>query len=142
MVQQAEPSSQFVYCAEPQVQHHHQEYFCASPPPIIQSQPQFICMENPTTQTTTQTIQPTMINQIPVFNAGTHSMMTTIPQSSLQHATSVVLPQQVIQSAPAPAQFIQVSSPSQPQMIQTVQAPLLQSRIEKFLFIFDFRFVY
>lgn len=95
-------------------------------------------MENPTTQT----IQPTMINQIPVFNTGTPSMMTTIPQSSLQRATSVVLPQQVIQSAPAQAQFIQVSSPSQPQLIQTVQAPLLQSRIEHRLFIFDFRFVH
>lgn len=86
------------------------------------SQQQYLCVDN-----CSSTIQPTIINQIPVFNplAATSSSpsIVSVPQTSLQRATSVIIqqpqaqPLQIIQQ-PQPLQVIQ-----QPQPLQLIQQP-------------------
>ncbi|CAF3707376.1 unnamed protein product [Rotaria sordida] len=133
-IQQTEPSmclpqqqqpSQIVYCTDP----NQQDYFCTlnnnnfiqqsiSPPhqqQQQQQQQQLVCFDN------LPTIQPTIINQIPVFNplsTNTNSQsLISIPQSQLQRTASVFIQQP--QSQPQPLQIIQ----QQPQQLQVIQQP-------------------
>ncbi|UJR08899.1 hypothetical protein I4U23_013153 [Adineta vaga] len=129
--QQQQQSSQIVYCTDS----NQQDYMCASNNNnIIQQvvtpqqhqqhqQQQFVCVDN-----SSSTMQPTIINQIPVFNplatAQSSQSIISMPQTSLQRATSVLIqqqpqhqPLQIIQQ-PQPLQVIQ-----QPQPLQLIQQP-------------------
>lgn len=86
-------------------------------------------------------MQPTIINQIPVFNPLSTNVpsqsLVTLPQSSLQRTTSVVIqqpqpqsqPLQIVQQ-PQPLQIIQQPQPlqviQQPQPLQIIQQPSTQ----------------
>ncbi|CAF0772307.1 unnamed protein product [Adineta ricciae] len=125
--QQQQQTSQIVYCTDP----NQQDYLCASNNNnIIQQtvtsspQQQFVCVDN-----CSSTLQPTIINQIPVFNplsaTSNSPSIVTVPQTSLQRATSVIIqqpqpqPLQIIQQPqPQPLQVIQ-----QPQPLQLIQQP-------------------
>ncbi|CAF3738287.1 unnamed protein product [Rotaria socialis] len=139
--QQQQPSSQIVYCTEPN-QH---EYHCTSnnnnniiQQTISPGQQQFVYVDNLPTS-----MQPTMINQIPVFNslstnAGTASSIISLPQSQLQRATSFLVQQQ-----PQPQQLQIIQQPQslqvlqQHQPMQIIQQPqplqLIQSTQPQFL---------
>ncbi|CAF3811491.1 unnamed protein product [Adineta steineri] len=131
--QQHQQSSQIVYCTDP----NQQDYLCTSNNhnSIIQQsispQQQYVCVDN-----TQQAMQPTIINQIPVFNplaTNTNSQsLVNVPQQSLQRTTSVVIqqpqsqPLQIFQQ-PQPLQVIQQPQPlqviQQPQQLQVIQQP-------------------
>ena len=113
------------------------------PQPQQQQQQPVICLDSPTTATT---IQPTVINQIPVFTPlstiTTSPSIINIPQTQLQRTASVVMPQaqplqiiqqpqavQVVQNPP-PAQTVQIA-PTAAQIIQT--PPVLQTIQSRFV---------
>jgi len=83
-------------------------------------------------------MQPTIINQIPVFNPlQTNQSVVNVQQAPLQRATSFIIqqpqPQQVqmIQQQQQPLQIIQQQQPlqliQQPQQLQFIQNPQPQS---------------
>ena len=86
------------------------------------SQQQFVCVDN-----CSSTLQPTIINQIPVFNplsaTSNSPSIVSVPQTSLQRATSVIIQQ----PQPQPLQIIQQPQPlqviQQPQPLQLIQQP-------------------
>jgi hypothetical protein len=115
-----------MYCTDP----NHQDYLCTSPNHnIIQqsispqpTQQQFVCLDN-----TPTTIQPTIINQIPVFNplsANTNSQsVVNLSQPSLQRAASVVIQQPQSQPFQIIQQPQQLQVLQQPQSLQVIQQP-------------------
>ena len=147
----------FVYCTEPGSQ----EMVCATNNPTIvrhnpittavpQRQQQFIYLDN-----ANSSIQPTMVNQIPVFstmgNNATSQSIIAVPQTSIQRTGSMVIPQsqpvQVLSNVPQlqllPAQqavqvvanpnaqqgqLIQLNSAT-PQFVQAVQPQLIQGNV-------------
>ncbi|CAF3052896.1 unnamed protein product [Rotaria sp. Silwood2] len=130
--QQQQQPSQIVYCTDS----NQQEYICASnnnnfiqqsisPQQQQQQQQQFVCLDN------LSTIQPTIINQIPVFNSlptnSTSQSLITLPQSQVQRTANFVIQQSQPQSQPQPFQIIQQPQPlqviQQPQSLQVIQQP-------------------
>jgi hypothetical protein len=88
-------------------------------------------------------MQPTIINQIPVFNPlSAHSnsqSMVNIPQTSLQRAASVVIQQPQPQSLQIIQQPQQLQVLQQPQQLQVLQQPqplqLIQQQQQPLQFI-------
>ncbi|CAF4609132.1 unnamed protein product [Rotaria sp. Silwood1] len=129
--QQQQQPSQIVYCTDS----NQQDYICASnnhniiqqpiSSPFPQQQQQFVCLDN------LSTIQPTIINQIPVFNSlptnTTTPSLFTLPQSQLQRTSNVIIQQPQCQPQPQPFQIIQhpqsLQVIQQPQPIQVIQQP-------------------
>lgn len=110
---------QIVYRTEPNTTAIHQTTL----PTVVhqqQIQPQLVCIDDPNTS-----IQPTMINQIPVFNTITNNTTSpsimAVQQSPLQRATSFVISQP--QSQPQSVQLLTHTAP-QVQMIPQTAQPL------------------
>jgi hypothetical protein len=81
-----------------------------------------VCLDN-----TPTTIQPTIINQIPVFNPlsanTTHPSVVSLSQPSLQRAASMVIQQPQPQQLQILQQPQQLQVLQQPQSLQVIQQP-------------------
>jgi hypothetical protein len=120
-------------CCLPQQQQQQQQqklFLCTDPT----SMQDFICSSS-------ATMQPTIISQMPVFNAPSANLSSQqficISEPSVQPSASIIIQQQPqIQAQPIqiiqapqtqPAQYLQISSAT-PQIIQTIQAPAGQNQ--------------
>ena len=114
-----------------QQQHQQQDYLCSSTNNnLSQPQQQYICLDGHQTA-----IQPTLINQIPVFNSLSNNAMgqsiVTIPQAPIQRAGSFIIQQpqlQFVQQPQMQSQPLQIMQQPQAQSLQIIQQPQMQAQ--------------